>query len=75
MTTVKKRTFTQGQFHKADKIIRESKDKIISTMSLTAGRISYITGEQPSDKNLVPTNEHPFDHFIVSARLIKRRKN
>jgi len=74
VTTVKKRTFTQGQYHKADKVIRESKDKIITSLSLTAGRITYITGEQPSDLNLVPTNEHPFDHFIVSARLIRSKK-
>ena len=44
MTTVKKRTFTQGQYNKADKVIRESKDKIISTLSLSEGKISYITG-------------------------------
>jgi hypothetical protein len=34
MTTVKKRTFTQGQFNKADKVIRESKDKVISTLKI-----------------------------------------
>ena len=45
MTTVKKRTFTQGQFHKAEKEIRESKDKIISTLHIIEGKISYITGE------------------------------
>ena len=44
MTTVKKRTFTQGQFNKADKVIRESKDKVISTLKIIEGKISYITG-------------------------------
>ena len=56
MTTVKKRTSTQAQFHKAEKEVRESKDKIISTMKIIGGGVSYITGEVPSDKNLVPTN-------------------
>ena len=72
MTTVKKRTFTQGQFHKADKVVRESKDKIMSTLIINKGRISYIRGEQPSDTNLVPTNEHPFDHFVISAHLSRK---
>jgi uncharacterized protein YacL len=45
MTTVKKRTRTQGQFHKAEKEIRESKDKIISTLDIIDGKISYITGK------------------------------
>jgi hypothetical protein len=44
MTTVKKRTLTQGQFHKAEKVVRESKDKIISTLKVREGKISYITG-------------------------------
>ena len=32
ITTIKKRTYTQGQFHKADKIVKESKDKIITNL-------------------------------------------
>lgn len=44
MTTVKKRTLTQGQYNKADKVVRESKDKIISTLKVLEGKISYITG-------------------------------
>ena len=72
MTTVKKRTVTQGQFNKADKIVRESKDKIISTMKITGGKISYITGAEPSTQNLVPTDEHPFDHFVVMATIEKK---
>lgn len=49
MTTVKKRTATQGQYHKADKIVNESKDKIISTRPIVSGRIAYITGQKPSN--------------------------
>lgn len=44
-TTVKKRTFTQGQFNKADKPVCESKDKIISTLPIANGKTSYITGK------------------------------
>ena len=73
MTTIKKRTVTQGQYNKADKIVSESKDKIISTMKILDGKISYINGAEPSKNNLVPTDEHPFDHFVVVANLEKRQ--
>ena len=73
MTTVKKRTFTQGQFNKADKVVRESKDKVISTMKISDGKVSYITGKEPSSQNLVPTDEHPFDHFVVLCYLEKQK--
>jgi hypothetical protein len=73
MTTIKKRTFTQGQFNKADKIVCESKDKIISTLKIVDGRTSYITGKKPSKDNLVPTDEHPFDHFVLVTNLEKRQ--
>jgi len=45
MTTIKKRTFTQGQFNKADKIVKESKDKIITTLKILKGKVSYISGQ------------------------------
>lgn len=69
MTTVKKRTATQGQYHKADKMVYESKDKIVSSLAIAQGKITYITGNKPSNENLVPTDEHPFDHFVVVTNL------
>jgi len=69
MTTVKKRTYTQGQFNKAEKIIYDSKDKIISNLKIKEGKISYITGAKPDNQNFVPSNEHPFDHFVVVTEL------
>ena len=74
MTTVKKRTFTQGQFNKADKVVCESKDKIISTLEIKEGRTSYITGSKPSSDNLVPTDEHPFDHFVLVTVLDRKEQ-
>lgn len=34
LTTIKKRTMTQGQYHKGNKIVEDSKDKIISTLKI-----------------------------------------
>jgi hypothetical protein len=34
LTTIKKRTMAQGQFHKGNKIVEESKDKILSTLKI-----------------------------------------
>ena len=75
MTTVKKRTVTQGQFNKAEKVVKESKDKIISTLKICDGKISYITGAEPSSQNLVPTDEHPFDHFVLICCVEKKEKD
>lgn len=71
LTTVKKRTMTQAQFHKGNKIIQESKDKVVSTLAICDQRIMYISGVVPKHDNYVPTDEHPFDHFLLVCRLIK----
>lgn len=34
LTTIKKRTMTQGQYHKGNKVVAESKDKIISNLKI-----------------------------------------
>ena len=72
LTTIKRRTMTQGQFHKGNKIVEESKDKIISTLKIENASIMYINGKVPATENYVPTNYHPFDHFVVVAKLHKR---
>ena len=56
LTTVKKRTMTQAQFHKGNKIIQESKDKVISTLPIIEKRIMYISGIIPKHDNYVPTD-------------------
>ena len=66
---------TQAQFHKGNKIIQESKDKIISTLTIHSTRIMYITGTIPKHDNYVPTDEHPFDHFLLVCRLAKPEKS
>ena len=70
-TTIKKRTMVQGQFHKGNKIIEESKDKIITTLPIREGQVLYITGARPAKDNLVPSDEHPFDHFVVAVQVDK----
>lgn len=32
----------------------------------------YISGRVPAKDNYVPTNEHPFDHFVLVAKIQKR---
>ncbi|CAM6005157.1 unnamed protein product [Sphagnum balticum] len=69
LTTIKKRTMTQGQFHKGNKVIEESKDKIITTLKIEKANTMYISGRIPKPDNYVPSNEHPFDHFVLVAKL------
>ena len=67
-TTIKKRSFLQAQFHKADKPINEVKDHIITDISLQQFYVSEITGEI-SDNKILPRNEHPYDHYAIAAFL------
>jgi hypothetical protein len=32
----------------------------------------YISGRVPEKDNYVPSNEHPFDHFVIVAKIQKR---
>jgi hypothetical protein len=58
----------QAQFKKGEKLIVDSKDKIISNLPVSNGKITLITGEEIKD-GLVPSDDHPFDHFLVSATV------
>jgi hypothetical protein len=60
---------TQGQYHKGNLVVAESKDKIISDLKITGGSIRYITNEEVKEKCLIPTDRHPFDHFVLVAYL------
>ena len=62
---------TQGQFHKGNLVVAESKDKIMSTLPLSGGSIRYITNEEVQEKALIPTDKHPFDHFVLVAYIQK----
>lgn len=67
-TTVKKRTMTQAQFTKGNLAVEGSKDKLITNLPLTNGKIVLISGK-PAKDTIVPTDEHPFDHFMVMATM------
>jgi hypothetical protein len=69
LTTIKKRTMTQGQFHKGNKIVAESKDKIISSLKILKGSVRYINNTEAQEKALIPTDQHPFDHFVLVVYL------
>lgn len=71
LTTVKKRTMTQAQFHKGNKMIQESKDKLITTLRLKECRILYIDSTEPKKEDVVPKDDHPFDHFVVAGIVTK----
>jgi hypothetical protein len=55
----------QGQFHKGNVLVAEGKDKIISTLPILKGSLRYINNEKPDNYSLIPTDKHPFDHYVV----------
>ena len=69
ITTAKKRTMMQFQFHKSDILVEEAKDYLISNFPLSSGKIETIAQHEPANQ-LLPNEEHPFDHFVVSAKIM-----
>jgi hypothetical protein len=55
--------------HKADQAVDELKDHIITTLEIKEYGLELIDGS-PSNKELLPNDRHPYDHFIVKAKLI-----
>ena len=47
LTTIKKRTMAQVQYEKAEKVVKESKDKLMSTLSIDKSVISFIDMSLP----------------------------
>ncbi len=56
VTTVKKRTMLQGQTHKGNKLVAESKDKILSTLKIVSGSIRYINNKEANSNSLIPSD-------------------
>lgn len=70
-TTLKKRTYTQAQFHKAEKEVKESKDRIISSCNIEYGEVMYLGGGKADEKSYLPSHDHPYDHLLCCARITK----
>jgi hypothetical protein len=74
ITTIKMRTMAQGQYEKGNIANVESKDKIITDLPIinNSGSITFIDGHTPATSNsYVPTDEHPFDHFLVACTVAR----
>lgn len=48
---------------------KEAKDYIISNMDIKDYFVEKINGSPVSDKDLIPSLDHPYDHFIVRASI------
>jgi hypothetical protein len=72
-TTLKKRTYAQAQFHKAEQEVKESKDRIISTLNISAGEVRFLNGNKADVSSYLPTHEHPHDHFLVVTSISAKK--
>lgn len=68
------RTKAQGQYEKGNVVSAEGKDKIISSLPILPGSaVTFIDGQTtPTPQSYVPTDEHPFDHFLIKT-IIRRQ--
>ena len=57
----------QEQFHKGNKLVAESKDKVLSTLPILAASVRFINNQEPHTSTLIPTNENPNDNYFVVA--------
>ena len=55
--------------HKAEQAVDELKDHIISTLEIKDYTLELVDGSA-SQRELLPNDKHPYDHFIVKAKLI-----
>ena len=72
-TTVKKRTSMQVQTSKAEKLVEENKDAIMTTLPFELKHVMKIDGEKPKENTFLPLDEHPFDHFLIFAVVKEKR--
>lgn len=75
ITTVKMRTKAQGQYEKGNVPNVESKDKIISDLPIKkdSATVTFIDCKtRPDNKSYIPTDAHPFDHFLVSCKILRQ---
>lgn len=70
VTTIKKRSHMQAQFKKAGLEVSEVKDHIVSSNPINEEEvwIETIDGSE-SRGELLPNDRHPYDHYIVHAKL------
>ena len=65
ITSCKKRTYMQPQFNKSDKVFADGKDQFFTTADFANSYVWTIDMQKASKKVNLPTENHPFDHFLV----------
>jgi hypothetical protein len=66
----------QLQSNKANVIVIEPKDHLISTRPLLFSEnpkspwVGMMNGSFPGEKVYLPCRDHPFDHFLIFAEII-----
>jgi len=63
----------QVQTSKAEKLIQENKDAIMTTLPVKMNHVMTIDGNKPHDKVYLPLDEHPFYHYLIFAVLEEKR--
>jgi len=63
------RTFIQVQFSKSRVLSKSGKDYVLTNLDLKGYRIEKINGELAKETDMLPSYEHPFDHFVVHVSI------
>lgn len=64
----------QVQSAKAEKLVKELKDSIMTTLPMETRYVFTISGKEPGEKEFLPLDDHPFDHFLIFAVVRDSKK-
>ena len=62
----------QPQRHKAEVLDMGTKDYILTDLTMEEKKIMMIDGEEVllgTKKKLLPTDKHPYDHYVTACTL------
>ena len=73
-TTLKKRTFLQPQVNKANEEVKASRDVLLTDLNFKKPRVVSILDKKAEEVGFIPCEEHPYDHFVVTAYIDPREE-
>ena len=65
----------QAQFNKANDQVTECKDHIITNANMVKSGVMTVEIKVANSNFLLPTSDHPFDHFMIVTLINRRLKN
>ena len=63
----------QVQLNKANVVAKKCRDHLITNGTIDDERVVTISGKKQSEDSLLPNEDHPYDHLVVSATIRSKK--